>query len=355
MYWKNLIAAASVLGLFFSHGVFAEDNYTYAKLISAQELTYPEDAQTKQLEGWAYYTYNVDVEGRVNDIKIVESNGLESLNDALIRHLESQVYEPATLNGHAVAQRGEFGRSTFILTGAPRAADRTFYRRYKRARSAIAEGKLDDAQSLLQELAQVKERGLYEELYLQFLYSGYFELAGDQERAYAHAQRVLHFDQPGDSRFVEQRYFIPYLVSSYQYELSSMMLGDAMASAAKLNAIAPAEEVVQEVVNHAQQIAEKAEAMKHSMNGSIPAPVYGGENARLRVALLKKELELSEVTGEIEAIAVRCDRGMKAFEPSAGFTWTIPDSWEECALVIEGKVGSTFRLTEYPPRTMASN
>lgn len=346
-----------VTALFLPYSAVAEYEYAFPKLISSDELKYPMAARRRSLEGWAYYSYLVGADGRVSDIRILDSNGIKMLNDKLIRSVESRVYEPATLGGKAIEHAVEASRATFLMSDKPRAASRKYYRRYHQAQSAIVEGKLDDAKALLQQLSQIKERNLYEELYLQSAYVAYFNSTGEAERAYAHTERVLDFYSEGSrkKRLVEEDYFVPFLANAYRYELSKMMIGDALGSASFLSRIAPENVTSMKIIKHAEQLAKKIKTKQHSMTQALTPPIYGGSQGRISLELLKSELEFSDVTGVIDTIYLRCERGMKVLRNSTEVIWLIPLSWGACSLTIYGEVGATFRLTEFPSGTLEAH
>ena len=354
MYWR-IVQVFLVAALVIPYSAAAEDDYVFAKLISSDEVIYPLGARVQGWEGWAYYSYSVGTDGRVSDVKILDSNGIGVFNDALISNVQSRVYEPATLNGKEIEQVSTLGRTTFMLNDVPRTAGKKFSRGYKKATSAIIEGELDEAKQLLQKLRQTTRYSLYEELFLQSLYVAYFNSIGESEREYVHAQRVLDFyfqESSSKKRLVEEEYFVPFLAKSYFYELKAMMFGQAFRSALKLSDIVPEEELSMKIVKRAELLLEQVKTKQHSYTGVLNTPVYGGDQGRFSMAILKKELELSDVTGKIDSFAVHCNGGIKAFKYSATVAWTIPRNWGACMFTIEGEVGATFKLTEFPSRAI---
>jgi len=170
----------------------AADDYVFAKRINRPELKYPRMAQQLGWEGWAYITHTVDTDGTVKDARVLDSNGIDELNRAYIRHVQNWTYQPATYNGEAVLERNN-SRVTFLLTGTPRGARRSFIKHFKSTRSAAKKGELELVWQKIEKMANLKKRNLYEELYLQTSYAMYYASTGNAQAEYQHIGRILDF------------------------------------------------------------------------------------------------------------------------------------------------------------------
>jgi TonB family protein len=337
--------------LFMACSAMANEDYVFAKLISEDKLRYPSSARFNSWEGWAYYTYKIDTDGTVFDIEILDSNGIGPLNDALVNHLQSRQYEPATLDGQPVVQANEVGRATFVLRGKPRSAGRKFYRTYTRARDAIAEGRLEEAQQLLEKLRQTKQRSLYEEVYLHSLYTAYFNATGDKDRAYVHALRVLDFYDDEASywtKLAEDRFFFVFLAKAYEYEVDGMMLGNALLTAHELARHYPDNDKTTLVQDHAEKIMAQVADTPHALTARIPRPVYGGNKGVLNLRLLKNEIGIADVSAGLDSLMLYCQHGFRDLDFFASDAWIIPAGWAPCSLSARGDTNASFVLTEYP-------
>lgn len=334
----------------------ASDEYTFAKLVERQPLMYPRDAQAKRWEGWAYYSYTVGTDGLVRDVRILDSNGLDKLNAALVKNIESGIFEPATYNGIPVEERSKLGRATFLLTGAPRGAGKYFITRFRKLEEALARGEMDDAWALIEELESKDGRSLYEELYLQTKYVEYYSLAGDKDREYLHVSRVLDFYAAEGSKdyIVEPGFFTDFLVRAYQYEIAAMMLGDAFGSAQWLNEVNPDSEVNRQIQAHAETVRKSVENKEFWTTGKLVVPIYGGDISTWDTRLLRREIELRDVAGQIDAVDIYCEHGIKRLSYTPGQGWIIPQSWGDCDLVVTGRSGATLLVAEMPDGTLAS-
>jgi len=346
MNWKILFAIV-LMALPKAH---AQNEYVFPSLISSEKMMYPRDARQLGWEGWAYYSFTIGKDGRTKDIRIIDSNGVKRLNAQLVKHVASQVYSPASLNGEPVEERSGIRRAVFLLTDKSRGARSFFYKKYKHARTALTVRDFDKAQESLDTLQAVSKRSLYEELYLQSLYVAWFTGTGDAERAYAHVQRLIDFYRPDDARFklVDYDYFIPFFAQAYQYERNSMMIGSALATAEKLMNIAPDNETVRAVTEDAENIMRQLDGKPFLIEASLAPVAPGSEYGRFTVQLLNNRIALSELSGDIENTFMRCTGGYALLTYVPGETWFAPPEWGQCVLHIEGRAGTSFNLTEYP-------
>jgi TonB family protein len=354
---ERIFAATSTFFIAVSIGkVMASDEYTFAKLVERQPFKYPRVARVKGWEGWAYYSYEIGTDGLVHNITILDSNGLDQLNNALIDHVESGIYEPATYNGVPVTEKGKLGRAVFQLTNKPRGAGSYFLPRYKKLVKALGKNDLESSWELIQELESKVGLSLYEELYLQARYVNYYTLTGDKDREYLHALRVLDFyaEEGSKDYIVEPEFFTEYLVRAYQYEIGATMLGDAFGTAELLDELAAGSEVNDNIQAHAQTVRKSVENKEFWMNGKLVPPIYGGELSIWEARLSRREVELKNVTGDIDAIDLHCERGIRRLTYTPGEGWIIPKSWGACDLTVTGRSGATFVVAEMPEGTLAN-
>ncbi len=337
------------------HTAFAADDYVFAKLVTRDAIEYPNIARVHNNDGWAYYTFNIGTDGRAHDFSILESNGLTSLNEALRESIESSVYEPARYNGVAVTEQSLVGRAVFMLEGKPGAARKPFMRNYRKIQSALQDGELDAAWLQLEELSAKTGLSLYEELYRQSLYVMYYGLTGDKDREYLHATRVLDFyAEEGDKSLLEEAdYFVPFLVLVYQYEMAAMMLGHASLSAQWLEQMAPGTDLAAEMRAHSERVSARVENQEFWTRGKLLTPIYGGDRSTWTTRLLRREIELRDVSGQIEDVLLYCERGVKRLSYTVGQGWIVPASWGHCNLYVTGVSGATFVIAELVDGTLA--
>ena len=357
---KGVLRTGLVLFVFFVVGTAsAEDEYVAAKLLEHTPMEYPGSAKARRLEGWAYYSWVVGKDGRVQEVTIHDSSGIDVFDQEIMQSVKSRVYEPAMLNGFPVEERHGVTHMTFKLIGAPRGAQRSFTRIYKQAQKDINAGDLAAAQEKITELEAVKFRGLYEELYLQTLLVEYYRATGETTREKAHLDRVMDFYDDGKEKgmqLVEPEFFLKHLARFYQLEVQDMMLGEAFGSVDRMKKIDPDSELTRRVAAHAESVAAKVAGREFWMNGELLPPIYGGDVGRWDARLIGKEIELKEVNGRLDNIWLTCEGGRRKLPLSTvGQGWIIPRGWGDCDLWVFGEVGATVVIAELPSGTLAPN
>ena len=66
---------------------------------------------------------------------------------------------------------------------------------------------------------------------------------------------------------------------------------------------------------------------------------------------LRRAIEIADVDGELGNFELRDEWQHFVDRAREDVTWTIPESWGACLLVVYGKTGSTFKLFEIPATT----
>lgn len=344
----NVARCLAISTLLLAPSSLAQEDYQFAELLEETPMTYHQTARKQGLEGWAYFSYLIGTDGKVSQARILDSNGVDSLDGRLLEQLESQTYKPASFNGTPVAQYHYPSLFIFVLTNLPRGADEGFVRKYKRATSAIASGDLNEAAAIIESLGNTPKRSLYEELYLQTILATYSQQIGDTDKEYLHLKRIIDF-LPRDGKqykIAEPDYFVPHLARAYQIEIGAMKVGDAFRTASLMNYTAPESETTQRVLAHAESVNEKIDGKEFWIQGQLITPLYGGETGIFRAELLRSQLELKNLDGQLKSVEADCRRGRKKLELADGPRWSLPASWGACILHIEGVAGSTFVIAQ---------
>lgn len=353
MFKLDMAACLAINSLLLVSSSIAEDNYQFAELLEEEPVTYHQTARRQNLEGWAYFSYTIDTDGKVSRAQILDSNGVDSLDAKLLKNLESKVYKPASFNGITVEERQYPARFIFLLEGLPRGAEKNFVRKYKRATSLIASGELSEAATMIESLKNTPTRSLYEELYLQTILTAYTRQLGDTDQEYLHIKRVIDLLAVEGNQFqiAEPDFFIPHLARAYQIEVAAMRLGDAFRTASRMNYIAPENEITQRVLAHAESVNEKIDGEEFWIQGKLVTPLYGGDTGTWNAELLRREFELKNISGELQSVEADCRRGRKKLSVVDAPRWSLPESWGACTLRVEGIAGSTFVVVQLPRET----
>jgi hypothetical protein len=63
--------------------------------------------------------------------------------------------------------------------------------------------------------------------------------------------------------------------------------------------------------------------------------------------LARRTFSIADVDGDIDAINVECNRRVAELEYAPDAEWTLPESWGECSVAVEGDDETTFRFFEF--------
>jgi hypothetical protein len=62
-----------------------------------------------------------------------------------------------------------------------------------------------------------------------------------------------------------------------------------------------------------------------------------------------RNVALTNVTGKLDDVSIRCDRRTFRTKAEADVSWAIPASWGKCSVSITGEPGATFTLIDEEP------
>jgi len=312
--------------------------------------SYPARALADRKEGWVIVSYVVSPTGSVIEPMIENSSGSEDFETAALRAVQRWKYTPATLNGQPVEQAMVKTRLTFQLHegDAEQGASSSFIKKYREIGRLIGEGDLQAAEPLIAELEFGERKNLYEDAWFWWLKYVFLDAtkATDTDARIESLERAIGY---------EEIYLTP-----DQFVAAASRLVAEHAQAGDLSA----------AIQMFERLRDEREARRsddHERYVTSLTPVYermqqvvGGEQALVMQGkigqfdywvhdLLRRSFSLSDVSGRVEAVDIRCARGTRRYTaiPSEA-TWTIPQSWGDCGVYIRGDIGTTFTFHEYP-------
>jgi TonB family protein len=93
------------------------------QLLSGTGAVYPPQARAEGVEGYAVVRYDVDVEGRVGNARVVASSPQGVFDESALQAVSRWRFRPAERNGEPLAVNGLESRLDFVLTGGEAYAD----------------------------------------------------------------------------------------------------------------------------------------------------------------------------------------------------------------------------------------
>ena len=329
----------------------ADSTYVHAQHIDGPSMRYPEESQKRGNEGLIIYRYFIDASGIVSDVQINYSTGDEIMERHLIKWIGAQRYEPALRDGLPVVSWNT-GRATFLLTGKSRGASRPFVKQWKRFTKNIGEGDYVAAKTQIENIESMKERSLYEELFLHRAWALYYASIEDEDQAYRYLQTIGGFykaNSPKDETIAPASMFYIPMTEKYKYEIGHLMLGDAAESLSALKEIDPKAGDTKAIESHYDSVIEAVKGKQFWTNGVIKKSPYIGGQMQWSAVLTRHTLELTQVEGVLTDASVSCsDGGVAEISTAEDVAIEIDDSWRGCEIFISGEVGTSFVVAQLP-------
>lgn len=88
------------------------------QLVGGAGPIYPPEARAEGIEGYVEVRYDVDVEGRVFNLAVVEAQPVGVFDAAALKAVASWRFNPRRENGRAVESLGRVSRVGFQLSGS---------------------------------------------------------------------------------------------------------------------------------------------------------------------------------------------------------------------------------------------
>jgi TonB family protein len=93
------------------------------QLISGGGPSYPADARAQGIEGFVVVRYNVSVQGRVGNARVVRAEPAQIFEEAALTAVRSWVFNPPLVDGVAQREVGRESTVTFRLGSGEEYAD----------------------------------------------------------------------------------------------------------------------------------------------------------------------------------------------------------------------------------------
>ncbi len=348
--------ALSALLLNYSKWSFAADStytpdYIPVKRISNEQFKAKYSGPNRPYEGWVVCSVQVDTEGNVEDVIILDSSGATGIERAFVDFLSKQQYSPALLKGEPV--RGSYENKLIQFTDMDRGVSRRVRALFRDGREAIVAGDAPAAQKIVEKLQAIDGRNLYEEAHIELLKASRYRLLGQQANEVHSLSRILRFDTYGESedmknRYLEQDLQLQVLSRLYEIQMNNMMIADAQNTASKLTQLTPDNPITLQIEKHAQMVmSHLPEDATIRTTGELADNPYRPTSV-WKTRLSRKRGFIDQTEGSITNFKIACDNGETRADPTGAISWNLPDSWGTCTAELIGEPGTTFELVQEP-------
>ena len=315
-----------------------------AKVIKTRFPVYPISEERNGNEAWVEVSYVIDVDGSVAHALIVGSSGGRHFEDEVLKTLKKWKYQPAMSNSKAIVQCNNDIRFTFGISTNDVAhksgARKGFIRKYKKVIKQISANNLKKADILLTELRKTRKWNLYEDAWYRLAKSEYYAAIGDQQQELDYLIQAVYFGMddylPKESRLDAQSRIFTLQLMFKQY-------ADALITYERIKKRNSDSKLVTEL----QPYVEKINAINNSEQFIRVAATLNEQNFWTH-KLLRSSFGFNAIKGRVNKMDIRCKNKRTIFRIKEEQVWTIPSSWGQCTLYIDGESGSQFTLIELP-------
>jgi TonB family protein len=342
---------------FISFSAFADDSEnnqdmakilhtgTKAVLIKVETPVYPPMALRRGIEGWVVIRLAVKADGTTDDIEVVATSIENYFDDAAVEATRARIYQPATLQGTPVMQRNILVRSTFQLKDSKGGVSKPFLKAYRKTKSAMENGDLELAKSLIDKLDGTESRLLAEVCYLDMLKSIYYAKKGNNRATLRYLEHALVIADNVASRDIYiglLRQSIVINAKANNYQTSLKRYNTLLETDEGLTADDP----IHNYVKRIREILNGEAAIQTMGKISLVCKTCETPVGFWRHVLNRNRFLIDQVVGELNEVEIVCQNSSISVAHNPETAWSVNKDGGECIIRVLGEEKTTFRLVE---------
>lgn len=315
-------------------------SFVPAKPIERANPRFPVMAAKIGAEGWVKMSYVIDEEGNVVDPVIEDAGGSRYFRNPALNAIKKWKYEPAMIDGKPTQQCRQSIQMDFVLEGKTGAA-RSFVRKYKEIDQLMQEGDLVLAQEGLAELHERDTNNRYENAWLWSLDAQVAGKLQDYRRELASWNRAVASSSRHSSEYATFKDDFMAQIYSRQFQINAYFgyYVEALEAAESLESITSQSQVYQGVADSVERVKAFIASDEHIQ----VAMDLSGRTTQFH-SLSRQQFLFDNIQGQLNTVEVRCDSHREKYTVAENHLWTIPDSWGQCRVLVEGTEGTQFRF-----------
>jgi len=340
-----LAAVLSLLPAMASWGVFIPpQNLDPASAIIRLDTSFQSDA-------WLVYTYDIGVDGQVENAAIQSSNGVPEVEQAVLRQLNEMRFQPAMRDGDPVKVSADPVVYTWILD-KPRELTPRFRDIYQEAWAHYAEENYDAAFEIAVQLKNFPGRNALEEVKLQILAASLASRWDDQAAELQHLSRVVELQSLAmnnnfKNTYVGAEQYLQILNRIQTLQLNRMMLADAAETLATIQSLGAGSDIAIGAAERFRATEQVFQSMEDvTVDGEL-VPLYQDGPGSWKTGLSRQQFSLSDVRGRVGAVFLVCVNSERQLRYPSREPWTIPAGWRGCKIDVSGKAGTRLVLHQH--------
>ncbi|WDE05031.1 hypothetical protein SG34_027645 [Thalassomonas viridans] len=313
-------------------------DYTPAEIIEDRNPASTETANQSRLEGWILVTYLVDLDGKASHIEVIAQSKQQDVYNKVKRHLEHLHFSPATVAGKAVisSQRLFYYTDKTLFDNPNNGISQGFRKKYNRANQHIGNKEFAKAKEALDDLQEINTKNLKEQALSAWLYSQYYFSQSDWP-AYAEQTKIAAYLKD----YLPAKWAVTAIQNLMQWHVFKKEYTEAFAALAELKSIKGAnvsEDVYQDMYQSLKKLLQEDTniEIEHTLS----------DNTVWFHRMSRRKLSLTPLSGEIEAIELRCKNNRLILTLEEAKAVTLDNNDLACSLLVKGSEGSKVSLTE---------
>ena len=304
-----------------------------------------------QQDAWLVYAYDVDLKGGVANPRVISSNGVPAVEQAVLAELSAMRIEPARRDGRAVGASAHPVVFTWILD-LPRELSPAYREQWQRAWALFREGNYDDAAREAEQLGKTPGRNALEEVTYRILAASLASRKGDWQGELQHLQRASAFQTLARTnefkhRYIEPDQYLLILERIQALQLERMMLADAGKTLALIRELGPGSPVASRAASAYADAEGRFNALAEVTTPGGLVPMYPGGPGVWKTGLSRETFSISDVEGEISALYLVCNGRETRLDYPVQAPWRAPGNPDGCEIDIVGTAGTRLVLHQY--------
>jgi tetratricopeptide (TPR) repeat protein len=341
------LLALIFVALFYIESVQAEDDaftstqrYRFSQLIPMSLKEPPRPASRFGLgpEGWIRLRFSINADGSTSNIDVLDvmPNGFPTQDT--MATVENWTFTPANVDGEAIEWHNNIVVVNFDLPEIPNISGPRFTGPYSQVQDLINEGRLDRA-------TRQASTNLEESTYsLHDIGLGNMQLAilaMRTENIHEALQHIIRATLPEVNQLTDEEMDIA-LQYRFNIEVSLGRYMDALDTYERRAALTD--------ISESELMQKQREQILQSLDEGLALNSRGkilDQGTGWFFIPSKRTFSIADVEGRLDTIVAVCNRRIipLAYQPEV--EWSLPQSWGECSLTVNGLRNTTFTLFEF--------
>ncbi len=295
-------------------------------------------ANLSRFEGWTLLSFIIDKNGLPQHIEVVNSSNNNKYTEDAIGYLQNYRYLPATYKGKKV-----LSSSTFLMQH-----DKSFYGynndgisvgfnlRYNRANKLISDKQFNKAIDVLDDLRDTNTKNLTEQALSAWIHSLYYYHV---KNWLAYRDNMLEANQLRE--YLPVKMAITNTQNLLQWQVFQSQYLDAVYTLASMANIKNSR---MDTSTHEEMLQPILDSLKTEAIIEINTTLSKGKSW-LHI-IPRSNITLTTVSGKVELAELRCDNYWHEFELAQIDHFNIPESYQNCAILIKGTPDTQIKFIE---------